>query len=56
MKVLDHIVFLGEIRGLSAAVAKREPRMAARLECGLGSKKVEELSKGMQQRSSSSAA
>ncbi|MCA1732328.1 MAG: ATP-binding cassette domain-containing protein [Acidobacteria bacterium] len=52
MKVLEHIVFLGEIRGLDRAKAKK--RGAEWLErVGLtqwADKKVEELSKGMQQK------
>lgn len=52
MKVLDHIVFLGEIRGLSAQTAKaRAKDWLKRLEVeDWGPKKVEELSKGMQQK------
>ncbi|MGH9457492.1 MAG: ABC transporter ATP-binding protein [Thermoanaerobaculia bacterium] len=52
MKVLDHIVFLAEIRGIPPADAK--PKAAEWLErVGLtewANKKVEELSKGMQQK------
>ncbi|MEO8216734.1 MAG: ATP-binding cassette domain-containing protein [Acidobacteriota bacterium] len=52
MRVLDHLGFLGEIRGLSRQVARN--RAADWLErLGLSSwqrKKVEELSKGMQQK------
>jgi ABC-2 type transport system ATP-binding protein len=52
MKVLEHIVFLGEIRGLERATAKK--RGADWLErVGLSKwadNKVEELSKGMQQK------
>lgn len=52
MKVLDHLVFLGEIKGLSGAESKR--RSIQWLErVGLSDragKKVEELSKGMQQK------
>lgn len=52
MKVLEHIVFLGEIRGLERGHAKK--RGAEWLErVGLtqwADKKVEELSKGMQQK------
>lgn len=52
MKVLDHLIFLGEIRGIDRAEAKR--RASKWLErMGLAdraSKKVEELSKGMQQK------
>lgn len=52
MKVLDHIIFLGEIRGLSAATAKtRAKEWLARLEVSdWAPRKVEELSKGMQQK------
>ena len=52
MKVLDHLVFLGEIRGLDVPEARK--RSLAWLErVGLADragKKVEELSKGMQQK------
>ncbi len=52
MKVLDQLVFLGEIKGLKTSEAKR--RSLAWLErLGLGEwsqKKVEDLSKGMQQK------
>ncbi|HVT45085.1 MAG TPA: ATP-binding cassette domain-containing protein [Thermoanaerobaculia bacterium] len=52
MKVIDHVAFLGEIKGLSRAVARR--RADDWLErFGLiewRTKKVEELSKGMQQK------
>lgn len=52
MKVLDHLIFLGRLKGLSEAEAKRRSLdWAERL--GLTdwtSKKVEELSKGMQQK------
>jgi len=52
MKVLEHIVFLGEIRGLDRAKAKQ--RGAEWLErvnlTQWADKKVEELSKGMQQK------
>ena len=52
MKVIDHLVFLGEIRGLSVSESKkRTSEWLDRL--GLGEwrqKKVEELSKGMQQK------
>jgi ABC-2 type transport system ATP-binding protein len=52
MKLLDHLAFLGRLKGLAAAEAlKRARRWCGRL--GLDSwtgKKVEELSKGMQQK------
>ncbi|HVR41886.1 MAG TPA: ATP-binding cassette domain-containing protein [Thermoanaerobaculia bacterium] len=52
MKVLDHIVFLAEIRGVTGSEARR--RAAEWLErvqlSEWGGKKVEELSKGMQQK------
>jgi len=52
MKVFDHVVFLGEIRGLDGKTAKK--KAAEWIErVGLtdwSSKKVEELSKGMQQK------
>jgi ABC-2 type transport system ATP-binding protein len=52
MKVLDHIVFLGEIRGIEAKEAKK--RAAEWLERvkleKWADKRVEELSKGMQQK------
>jgi ABC-2 type transport system ATP-binding protein len=52
MKVLDHLLFLGQLKGLSEAEAKRRSLdWASRL--GLADwtgKKVEELSKGMQQK------
>src|SRR5690348_12543393 len=52
MKVLDQLVFLGEVKGIARGDAKR--RAAAWLErLGLGewaAKKVEDLSKGMQQK------
>lgn len=52
MKVLDHLVFLGEIRGLKAKVARqRSGEWLERLALSKWSgKKVEELSKGMQQK------
>jgi ABC-2 type transport system ATP-binding protein len=52
MKVLDHLVFLGEIRGLKAKEArKRSGEWLERLSLTQWSgKKVEELSKGMQQK------
>jgi len=52
MKVLDELVFFGQLHGLAAAEAqKRATVWAERLDIagGLG-KKVEELSKGMQQK------
>lgn len=52
MTVVDHLVFLGELNGLAKATVK--PRIDAwlqRLELAdRGKKKVEELSKGMQQK------
>ncbi|OOG65607.1 ABC transporter [Rhodanobacter sp. B04] len=52
MKVLDHLIFLGETKGISRADARR--RALAWLErLGIGEwalKKVEDLSKGMQQK------
>jgi ABC-2 type transport system ATP-binding protein len=52
MKVLDHLVFLGEIRGLKRSLARqRASEWLERLSLGEWSgKKVEELSKGMQQK------
>ena len=52
MKVVDHMVFLGEIRGLERAVAKkRADEWLERLTLTeWRTKKVEELSKGMQQK------
>jgi ABC-2 type transport system ATP-binding protein len=52
MKVIEHLIFLGEIRGLSAAEArKRSVAWSERLEIADWlPKKVEELSKGMQQK------
>ena len=52
MKVLDHIVFLGEIRGIGSKLAKtRAHEWLARLDIeSWATKKVEELSKGMQQK------
>ena len=52
MKVLDHLVFLGEIRGLDPEESKaRGQKWLERLSIGdWGGKKVEELSKGMQQK------
>lgn len=52
MKVLDHLLFLGQLKGLSQAEAKRRS-LAWAEQLGLAewtSKKVEELSKGMQQK------
>lgn len=52
MKVLDHLVFLGQLKGLSSTEAtKRSNAWCERFEFSswLG-KKVEELSKGMQQK------
>jgi ABC-2 type transport system ATP-binding protein len=52
MNVLDQLVFLGQLRGLSAATAEqRGRRWAERLEITEAlPKKTEELSKGMQQK------
>jgi ABC-type uncharacterized transport system, ATPase component len=52
MKVGDHLVFLGEIRGLEPKLAKqRVGEWLERLDlAGWRDKKVEELSKGMQQK------
>lgn len=52
MKVLDQLVFLGELHGLNAAVArKKAAEWCERLEIAEKlDKKVEELSKGMQQK------
>ena len=52
MKLLDHLVFLAELKGVSAADAARKATWwCERLELGAWmSKKVEELSKGMQQK------
>ena len=52
MKVIDHLVFLAELRGLSAAEARRRTvAWAERMEIAAWlPKKVEELSKGMQQK------
>jgi ABC-2 type transport system ATP-binding protein len=52
MGVLDHLVFLGELHGLKRAdAAARSRRWLERLELGdWAKKKVEELSKGMQQK------
>jgi ABC-2 type transport system ATP-binding protein len=52
MKVLDQLIFLGELHGLSAAAAREKSlSWCERLEIsGWLQKKVEELSKGMQQK------
>ncbi len=52
MKVLDHLVFLGETRGISRKdAAQRAQAWLARLEIAdWAQKKVEDLSKGMQQK------
>lgn len=52
MKVLDHLVFLGEIRGLDRATAKsRSTQWLERLSLSEWAiRRVEELSKGMQQK------
>ncbi|MGA7614816.1 MAG: ATP-binding cassette domain-containing protein [Thermoanaerobaculia bacterium] len=52
MKVMDHLVFLGEIRGLDRATAKkRSLEWLEKFDLGeWQNKKVEELSKGMQQK------
>lgn len=52
MKVLDHIVFLGEIRGIGSKLARtRANEWLARLDIeSWAPKKIEELSKGMQQK------
>jgi ABC-2 type transport system ATP-binding protein len=52
MKVLDHLVLLGRLHGLDAATAKRKAESwCERLEIASWTqKKVEELSKGMQQK------
>jgi len=52
MKVLDQLIFLGEIRGLSAETAKRRAQQwCERLSItDAMEKKTEELSKGMQQK------
>ena len=52
MKVLDHLVFLGELKGLGRReAAARALRWCERLDLSAWtSKKVEELSKGMQQK------
>ncbi len=52
MKVLEHLIFMAELRGLAPAEAKkRSTAWAERMEiAGWLAKKVEELSKGMQQK------
>lgn len=52
MKVLDHVVFLGEAKGISRSEARRRGiEWLGRLGLGdWGQKKVEDLSKGMQQK------
>jgi len=52
MKILEHLVFLGEIKGLSAGVAReRGKKWLERLDLGgWAEKTVESLSKGMQQK------
>jgi ABC-2 type transport system ATP-binding protein len=52
MKVLDHLVFLGQLKGLSAAEAlKRANAWCEKFEfTAWTGKKIEELSKGMQQK------
>lgn len=52
MKVLEHLVFLGQLKGLSSAAAtKRATHWCERFEfTAWTGKKVEELSKGMQQK------
>jgi ABC-2 type transport system ATP-binding protein len=52
MKLLDHLVFLAELKGISAAEAARKAAWwCERLELGAWmGKKIEELSKGMQQK------
>jgi ABC-2 type transport system ATP-binding protein len=52
MKVLDQLIFMGEIRGLDAATAKtRAQKWCERLSIAdVMEKKTEELSKGMQQK------
>ena len=52
MKVIDHLLFLGQLKGLSQSEAKKRSLQWAE-QLGLAdwtSKKVEELSKGMQQK------
>ena len=52
MKVLDHLVFLGEVKGIARSDARqRALAWLERLEiAGWAQKKVEDLSKGMQQK------
>jgi ABC-2 type transport system ATP-binding protein len=52
MKMLDHLVFLGELHGMSAAAARQKSiEWSERLEISEKlANKVEELSKGMQQK------
>ena len=52
MKVMDQLVFLGQLHGLDGAVAgRRAQAWCERLQItGVGDKKTEELSKGMQQK------
>lgn len=52
MKVLEHLIFLGQLKGLTAAEAtKRATHWCERFEFSAWTgKKVEELSKGMQQK------
>ncbi|HVT04654.1 MAG TPA: ATP-binding cassette domain-containing protein [Thermoanaerobaculia bacterium] len=52
MKVLDHLIFLGEIRGLDRATSKtRSQQWLERLSLAdWSNRRVEELSKGMQQK------
>ncbi|AND69717.1 hypothetical protein ATSB10_22630 [Dyella thiooxydans] len=52
MKVLDHLVFLGEVKGISRTEARRRAMVwLERLEiANWAQKKVEDLSKGMQQK------
>jgi len=52
MKVLEHLIFLGQLRGLEANAARQKAlAWAEKLEIsGWLQKKVEELSKGMQQK------
>ncbi len=52
MKVLDHLIFLGQLKGLNAAEAsKRSQEWCDRFELSAWTgKKVDELSKGMQQK------
>jgi ABC-2 type transport system ATP-binding protein len=52
MKVLDQLVFMGQLHGLEAKIAERRAKQwCAKLDLSDGlSKKTEELSKGMQQK------